>query len=120
MSSVADNDKIAPALVAFRGRVSNVSVSSQTFWDVCREPLYACGLSLTQTIELKGGIAYVTTSVEHDSGQLIENRIPVRPVPGQRFGPWVEMMAFHNLIGILGFVAPNTGDSVFSLVIDND
>ncbi len=121
MSSAADNDKIAPALNRFQSTVETISVSSQTFWDVCREPLYECGLSLTQSIKLKGGIAYITTSLEHDSGQLIEHRTPVKPIHGQQFGPWVEMLAFQNLIGILGFVSPNTNEgTVFSLVIDND
>jgi hypothetical protein len=120
MGSPSDNQKIASALVDFRRRVNSVAVSSQTFWDICREPLYECGLSLTQTIKLKGGIAYVTTVVEHDSGQLIENRTSVKPVPNQHFGPWVEMMAFHNLVGILGFTAPNTADTVFSLVERRD
>jgi len=114
-------EKIAPALVEFRRRVHTSSVSSQTFWDVCRLPLYECGLALSQTTKLKGGLAYITTSLEHDSGQTIENRTSVQLAADGRIGPSIEVLAFRNLIGILGFVPPNTHeDRAFSLVVDND
>lgn len=87
-----------------------------SIWDACREALNKNGLSVTQTIDVAGEAAVLTTRLLHSSGQWILGRCPLINQKGdmQGLGSAISYARRYGLAAICGVVTEdddaNTAD----------
>jgi hypothetical protein len=78
----------------------------ESVWDAVREPLVTNGLAITQTTDVRAGVAGLVTTLMHTSGQWIEGFLPlnaVKPDP-QAQGSSITYARRYALSAIMGVI----------------
>ncbi len=116
--------ELAKALSTFQGKIQPVKKDAanpffkshyatlDAIWDAIRKPLTDSGLSVTQTLDIRGEKSVLNTTLLHSSGEWITSSMLLNPVKDdpQGLGSAISYARRYSLCAMLGIVADEDDD----------